>query len=65
MVARIEADLAAGKYHGAALRVARRGQPVLKEILGHADEATGRKLVEDDVLVSFSIGKQFINALVD
>ena len=62
--ARIEADFAAGKYHGAALRVSRRGQVVLNEIRGHADRAAGRKLVEDDVFVSFSIGKQFTNALV-
>ena len=61
---RIDADVAAGRYHGAALRVARRGQVVLNEIRGHADRAAGRPLVEDDVFVSFSIGKQFTNALV-
>ena len=62
--ARIEADLAAGNYHGAALRVARRGQVVLDLTLGHADRAAGRKLAADDAFVSFSIGKQFTNALV-
>ena len=61
---RIEADMAAGRYHGAALRVARRGQVVLNEIRGHADKAAGRRLLEDDVFVSFSIGKQFTNAVV-
>ena len=61
---RIEADMAAGRYHGAALRVARRGQVVLNEVRGHADRAAGRALQEDDVFVSFSIGKQFTNAVV-
>ncbi len=61
---RIEADLAAGKYHGAALRVARRGETVLDLTLGHADRAAGRALQADDAFVSFSIGKQFTNALV-
>ena len=56
--ARIEADVAAGKYHGAALRVSRRGQLVLNEIRGHADRAAGRKLVEDDVFVDVPLGSR-------
>lgn len=64
VAARIEADLAAGQYHGAALRVARRGRVVLDLTLGDADRAAGRKLAADDVFISFSIGKQFTNALV-
>lgn len=62
--ARIEADIAALRYDGAALRVARNGQTVLREIRGFADRASGRRLADDDVFVSFSIGKQFSNVLV-
>lgn len=62
--ARIEADIAAGQYHGAALCVGRRGRLVLQTVHGYADRAAGRKLALDDVFVSFSIGKQFTNAVV-
>ena len=61
---RIEADIAAGRYHGAALCVGRHGRTILKTLHGHADRAAGRRLAEDDAYVSFSIGKQFTNALV-
>jgi CubicO group peptidase (beta-lactamase class C family) len=61
---RINADLDAGRYHGAALRVARRGEVVLDLTLGHADRAAGRALTKDAAFVSFSVGKQFTNALV-
>jgi CubicO group peptidase (beta-lactamase class C family) len=62
--ARIEADIAAQRYDGAALRVTRKGLPVLNEVRGFADRAKGRKLDARDVFVSFSIGKQFTNVLV-
>ena len=62
--ARIEADIAAQRYDGAALIVSRKGQPVLREIRGFADRASGRSLTGDDVFVSFSVGKQFTNVLV-
>jgi CubicO group peptidase (beta-lactamase class C family) len=61
---RINADIDAGRYHGAALRVARRGEVVLDLTLGHADRAAGRALTKDAAFVSFSVGKQFTNALV-
>ncbi len=64
VAARINQDLLAGRYHGANLRVARRGAVVLDLTLGHADKAAGRQLKVDDSFVSFSIGKQFTNALV-
>ncbi len=62
--ARIEADIAAGLYDGAALAVSRHGEPVLRVFHGFADRAAARRMVADDVFVSFSIGKQFTNALV-
>ena len=59
----LEAELAAGRGHGAALVVARRGQVVLDLVLGHADLAAGRRLERDDVFVTMSTGKQFTTAL--
>jgi len=59
----IEADLAAGRGHGAALVVARRGRIALDLVLGHADLAAGRRLERDDVFVTMSSGKQFTTAL--
>jgi len=59
----LEADLAAGRGHGAALVVARRGRIVLDLVLGHADLAAGRRLERDDVFVTMSTGKQFTTAL--
>ncbi|MDC6668578.1 beta-lactamase family protein, partial [Leclercia adecarboxylata] len=44
--------------------VARKGQTVLREIRGYADRAKDRRLDDNDVFVSFSIGKQFSNVLV-
>jgi CubicO group peptidase (beta-lactamase class C family) len=60
---RIEADIAAGRYDGAALRVGRGGQELLDLRLGWADRANARPLGADDVFVSMSIGKQFTNVL--
>ena len=62
--ARIDADIAANRYHGAALKVARRGELVLDVVHGFADRATGRRLTREDVFVSFSVGKQFTNTVV-
>ncbi|MBL6751508.1 MAG: beta-lactamase family protein [Nevskia sp.] len=62
--ARIEADIAARRYDGAALCVARRGSLALRTVHGYADRAAGRKLKDSDVFVSFSVGKQFTNAVV-
>lgn len=62
--ARIEADIAAVRYDGAALAISRRDELVMRTVHGYADRATGRKLTFDDVFVSFSVGKQFTNALV-
>ncbi|MSR15772.1 MAG: class A beta-lactamase-related serine hydrolase [Gammaproteobacteria bacterium] len=61
---RIETDIAADLYDGAALIVARRGEVALRIVTGFADRASGRHLAADAVFVSFSVGKQFTNALV-
>lgn len=62
--ARIDGDIAAGRYHGAALRVTRHGEPVYAGVHGYADAAHQRPLRAEDVFVSFSIGKQFTNVMV-
>jgi CubicO group peptidase (beta-lactamase class C family) len=62
--ARIEADIAAGRYNGAALCVSRRGVLAYRGVHGYADRANGRMLDFDDTFVSFSIGKQFTNVMV-
>ncbi len=62
--ARIESDIAAGRCHGAAIRVGRHGRTVLDGVYGYADRAAGRRLTRDAVFVSMSIGKQFTNVLV-
>ncbi len=61
---RIDVDIAADVYDGAALIVSRGGEVVLRHLSGFADRATGRALKADDVFVSFSVGKQFTNAVV-
>ncbi|HJP36149.1 MAG: serine hydrolase domain-containing protein [Gammaproteobacteria bacterium] len=62
--ARIDADIEAGRYHGAAIHVRRRGETVLDSVHGYADRAAARVLTREDVFVSFSVGKQFTNAVV-
>lgn len=62
--ARINADIEARRYHGAAVAVSRRGQTVYRDVHGYADRESGRPMTLEDVFVSFSIGKQFTNAVV-
>ena len=64
IAARIDADIGAGRYHGAQLKVGRRGRVALDVVCGDADRAAGRRMRGDESFVSFSIGKQFTNALV-
>ncbi len=61
---RIDADIGHDLYDGAAIAVSRRGQPVLRSVHGFADRAQQRRLSDGDVFVSFSVGKQFANAVV-
>ncbi len=62
--ARIQADIDAERYNGAALHVSRHGQTVYRDFHGYADRANGRPLTDDDTFVTFSVGKQFTNVLV-
>jgi CubicO group peptidase (beta-lactamase class C family) len=60
----IRADIAAGLYHGAVLRVARGGELALDVAIGSADGAQTRPLARDSVFNLFSITKAFTNVLV-
>ena len=62
--ARLHADIAAGRYDGAQLKVSRHGRLALDAVHGYADRAAGRAMGGDETFVSFSIGKQFTNVLV-
>lgn len=61
---RVEADIAADRYDGAAIAISRRGELILRTVHGYADRKANRKLSLDDAFVSFSVGKQFTNAIV-
>ncbi|MGD9601514.1 MAG: serine hydrolase domain-containing protein [Gammaproteobacteria bacterium] len=62
--ARIEADITARRYDGAAIAISRRGESVLRSVHGYADRQGDRRLAFDDVFASFSTGKQFANVVV-
>jgi CubicO group peptidase (beta-lactamase class C family) len=57
-------DIAAGRYFGAAIAVARAGQLALHEAIGHADAAGSRPLRRDSVFSIFSVTKAITNVLV-
>jgi len=59
----IERDIAAERYHGAALIVARRGRTVVDLVTGYADRNAGRRLGKDAVFATMSVAKQFTNVL--
>lgn len=60
----LEADVEAGRCDGGTLLVGRRGRLALHACRGFADRAARRELDPQDVFLSMSIGKQFVNALV-
>ena len=60
----ITRDTESGLYHGAVLKVARHGEPIIDLALGHADATGARALQSDDVFSVFSITKALINVLV-
>src|SRR2546422_8764095 len=60
----IDADVAAGRYDGVALCVARRGRVALRAHRGFADRTSGRRLAPDAVFATMSVGKQFANVVV-
>lgn len=62
--AAITADIRAAKFDGAVVLVARRGEVVLHEAIGHADRAADKPMQRDAVFFTFSILKQLSNAAV-
>ena len=62
--AAIKADIGAEKFDGAVVLVARRGEVVLHEALGHADRAADKPMKLDSVFFTFSILKQITNTTV-
>ncbi len=60
----IGADIAAGRYYGAVIRVARAGRPWLSAVIGHADGQGRQALGEDSVFSIFSVTKAITNVLV-
>jgi CubicO group peptidase (beta-lactamase class C family) len=62
--ATIEADIAAGRYFGAVIAVARHGETGVAEAIGYGDEAGQLPLRLDSVFSLFSLTKAFTNVLV-
>ncbi len=60
----IAEDVAAGRYFGAVIAVARGGRLALHDALGHADSAGSRPLRLDSVFSIFSVTKAITNVLV-
>ncbi|WNV74282.1 serine hydrolase [Geodermatophilus sp. DSM 44513] len=60
----LESDIARELYDGAAVAVGRAGDLTALEVVGFADRAAGTPLTEDQLLVPFSISKQFFNTVV-
>lgn len=60
----IEADVAAGAYFGAVLRVARKGVLGFDEAIGFADAEGTKPLAKDNVFSIFSTSKAFTNILI-
>lgn len=60
----IEADVAAGKYFGAVLRVARGGIVGFDEAIGYEDAGGRRSLTRQSVFSIFSTTKAFTNILI-
>lgn len=60
----MQADIAAGLYHGAVVKVARAGKVVADLCIGSADGAGTQPLQPDSVFSIFSVTKAFTNLLV-
>jgi CubicO group peptidase (beta-lactamase class C family) len=63
MQAVVNADIKAGLYHGAVLKIARGGKVVLDTAIGAADAAQTQPLRQDSVFSIFSVTKAFTNVL--
>ena len=64
LTAAIDADVAAERYDGAVVLVARGGQVALHEAIGFADRAARRRARTDDVFAVFSVSKTLTTAAV-
>nr|WP_319249120.1 serine hydrolase domain-containing protein [uncultured Celeribacter sp.] len=62
--AAIQADVDAGLYDGAVVKIARHGELAVDTAIGFADRAAGRAMAENDVFKVYSLTKAFTNALV-
>lgn len=62
--AAIKADIAANKFDGAVVLVARRGEVILHEAIGYADRAANKPARRDSVFTTMSIFKQMVSAAV-
>lgn len=62
--AAIEADVEAGLYDGAVIKIARHGEIALDIAIGYADRATGRPAAPDDVFKVYSLTKAFTHTLL-
>jgi CubicO group peptidase (beta-lactamase class C family) len=60
----MEADIAAGRYYGGVLVVARHGEVGWFVAVGHADAAGQRPVRKDSVFSLFSVTKAFTNVIV-
>jgi len=60
----IRADIRAGQYHGAVIKVARGGKVALEAAIGSADKAQTMPLSLSSVFNVFSVTKAFTNLLV-
>lgn len=61
---RVEADIAADRFDGAAIAISRRGERNLRTVQGDADHSARGKLSLEGTIASFAVGKPFTNALV-
>jgi len=59
----VKADLSAGLYHGAVIKVARAGKVFFEKAIGAHDGAQARPLALDSVFSIFSVTKAFTNLL--
>jgi CubicO group peptidase (beta-lactamase class C family) len=64
VTAAIDADVAAERYDGAVVLVARGGQVALHEAVGWSERATGRRARLDDVFFVYSVSKTLTTAAV-
>lgn len=61
--AKLRSDVEAGRIHGAAMKVSRRGEVIADIIEGYADKEAGRLLERDSVFLIMSATKPMTNAI--